>query len=492
MSSLVVLGRIAIRAPHGVGKSATAALLVLWFALTRDDDPDADWKIPTTASAWRQLKNFLWPEIHKWTRRLRWNKMPWRPKPFDTRTELMSLSLKLSSGEAFAAASDTPWAIEGAHARHLLYVFDEAKAIPASLFDAAEGAFAAPSLDRLPPSEKSSPLLQNASPTSKLLPPSEKSSPLNSDASSLGDDGWRPEPETLAFCISTPGEPSGRFYDIHAHKKGYEDWHPRHIKLEEAIAAGRISREWAEQRKLQWGEVSSVYQNRVLGEFASEGENSTIPLGWVELANERWLEREDEARRPGPLTAIGLDVARGGTAQTVYALLAGDLVKELRKHSGEDTMQTTGRLIGLHEAYGGALVVDVNGIGASVVDRGRELRAPIIAFVAAGKPEHAGVEIRDRSGELGFVNIRAAAWWNLREMLDPAFGATLALPPDDELIGELVAPRWKIASGGKILIESKEEIYERLNRSTDSADAVVQACFYNRVGMIGKRPLAFV
>lgn len=58
--------RIAIRGPHGLGKSAVASWLVLHFALTNDGE--IDWKLPTTASVWRQLTKFLWPEIHKWSR----------------------------------------------------------------------------------------------------------------------------------------------------------------------------------------------------------------------------------------------------------------------------------------------------------------------------------------------------------------------------------------------------------------------------------------
>ena len=57
------------------------------------------------------------------------------------------------------------------------------------------------------------------------------------------------------------------------------------------------------------------------------------------------------------------------------------------------------------------------------------------------------------------------------------FDASLALPPDDLLIGDLVAPRYSVTSTGKIQVESKDEIRKRLGRSTDSGDAVVQACF---------------
>jgi hypothetical protein len=49
------------------------------------------------------------------------------------------------------------------------------------------------------------------------------------------------------------------------------------------------------------------------------------------------------------------------------------------------------------------------------------------------------------------------------------------LPPDERLEEELCAPKWKHLANGTIQIESKDEIKKRLGRSTDSADAVIQA-----------------
>ena len=47
--------------------------------------------------------------------------------------------------------------------------------------------------------------------------------------------------------------------------------------------------------------------------------------------------------------------------------------------------------------------------------------------------------------------------------------------PDDDLLGDLCAPKWRLMSGGKILIESKDDIRKRIGRSTDVGDAVVYA-----------------
>jgi len=115
--------------------------------------------------------------------------------------------------------------------------------------------------------------------------------------------------------------------------------------------------------------------------------------------------------------------------------------------------------------------VDVIGIGAGVVDRLVEQDFPVEPFNASERTVRT-----DESGELGFTNKRSAAWWNLRELLDPdSQWDPISLPPDDNLIGDLTSPLWKVTSGGKIQLESKDDIKKRLNRSTDDGDAVVMA-----------------
>jgi hypothetical protein len=430
LDQLVARRRAAVRGPHSLGKTAVAAWVILWFALTREGE---DWKIPCTASAWRQLTHYLFPELRKWARRLRWERLG--RGPFDDGRELLQLSLKLATGEAFAVASDTPALIEGAHADHLLYVFDEAKSIPAATFDAAEGAFAS------------------------------------------GD--------CYALAISTPGEPQGRFYDIHARKPGFADWWVRHVTLEECIAAGRVLPAWAEQRRLQWGEASAVYRNRVLGEFAASEESGLIALSWIEAANDRWLALE-ESGEWGEFVGCGCDIARSGQDRSVLALRWGDAIRELRRYARQNTMETTGRIAGVLEARGGVAIVDVIGIGAGVVDRLREEGRRVEAFNAS---EHA--DWRDASGELAFANKRSAAWWNLRELLDPAGGRGLALPPDDLLTGDLTAPHWRVTSGGKVQVESKDEIRKRLGRSTDDGDAVVMAFWQERTQPAARHAIYF-
>jgi len=409
LAQLETKRKVAVRGPHGLGKTALAAWAVLWGLSCFPDD----FKIITTAGAWRQLINYLWPEIHKWVGKVDW---------VQGAPEFLSMSAKRHGGEAFAVAAKDPALLEGAHAGKILYVLDEAKAIPAGIFDAIEGAF------------------------------------------STGD--------CYALAISTPGKPEGRFYDIHNRKPGFEDWTPIHVSLEDAIASGRIKREWAEQRKLQWGENSPTYQNRVLGEFCSDAIDSVIPLSWIELANERWQDWA-QAGFPGQLTALGVDVGGEGDFSEMARIFDFLKVKEIDEFTKGDpnvaTMETAGRVAGALYDHSAKAYIDSIGIGAGVLHRLNEMRLPAFGFTASR-----GTKLRDRSGELGFLNWRACGWWVLRELLDPQVKSSLCLPSDDDaLLGELVSPTYQVLSNGRIKIEEKREIKKRLGRSTDKADAII-------------------
>ena len=404
LEALYQWGRVAVRAPRGGGKTAPAAWAALHFANTRSDD----WKVPTTAGSWLQLSQFLWPEIHKWSKRIRWDRLG--RDPYSLRTELLSLRLSLAGGEAFAINSDQPALLEGAHARHLLAIVDEGKTVPDASWDAIEGYFSDPG-------------------------------------------------EKRALALSIPGAPAGRFYDICARRRGLEDWHPIHVTIDQAVRAGRVRPEWVRQRKAQWGEGSALYLNHVLAEFGGEPDG-VIPLEWVEAAIDRWRTR---VAMPAA-EVVGVDVADEGRDDTVAAIRGGDVVVGLRRWGMGDTMLTAERVA----ALGVEVIVDSIGVGAGVLARLRQLLGPskAVGFVASERSDR-----KDRSGEFGFINKRSAAWWNLRELLEPP--SEVALPDDAMLLGDLTAPRWREAAGGKVQVEGKDEIRKRLGRSTDAGDAVV-------------------
>ncbi len=425
LEKLALDHRVAIRAPRGAGKTAPASAATLWFANTFDG---LDWKVVATAGGWRQLIKFLWPEIHKWARHIDFEKLG---RPRYTNLELQGMSLKLSTGEAFGVASDNPDLIEGAHAENLLTIVDEAKAVPAKSWDAIEGYFSDPG-------------------------------------------------HKLVLALSVPGEPAGRFHEIHSRAPGYEEWTAIHVTKERALKAGRITQDWVEKRAKQWGEDSPLYRTYVKAEFAGS-EDAAIPLAWIEAAQERW---EDDLR--SVLSSLGVDVADTGEDQTVIAKLYGTQVAELEYHNetgavGEGVQATVGH-VWKATGYGAAQIpvtVDSIGVGAGVVGQLREKGANVVGFNAGESTDWT-----DESLELRFVNKRSAAWWNLREILHPDNPTPIALPPDELLVGDLASPKWlPITSGGKLRLEPKADIKKRLGRSPDSGDAVAMLFWVDPVSI---------
>lgn len=195
-----------------------------------------------------------------------------------------------------------------------------------------------------------------------------------------------------------------------------------------------------------------------------------IPTQWVIDAQERWKASPD--RPDMNMTALGVDIARGGKDQTVLAKRYGTWYAPLEKHPGRSTpdgQYVAALVIQALEGLPVIPAVDIIGVGASVWDI-LQMQGIGAAAVNFG----AGSDATDRSGRLHFVNLRAEMWWKMREALDPVHGDNLALPPDPELRADLCAPRWKPTTRG-IQIEAKEDIKERIGRSPDCGDAVVLA-----------------
>jgi hypothetical protein len=248
------------------------------------------------------------------------------------------------------------------------------------------------------------------------------------------------------------------------------------VTLEEAIAAGRISREWAEQRKKQWGENSALYQGRVLGNFHADEEDSVIPLSWVEAAQERWHEWVKSGKPdPGGTQWVGVDVGRGGD-QSVLAVRCGHVVN-LQVMSVRDTMAVAEAAAKLP----GRAIVDTIGVGAGVYDRLRQMTTASTRPVAYTGSEKS--PLRDRSKAFSFPNTRSAAYWHLRELLDPEFEPTLCLPPDDLLTSDLTTPKWETLPTvpPRIKVENKDDVVGRLGRSPDRGDAVVMSLYADAV-----------
>lgn len=193
-----------------------------------------------------------------------------------------------------------------------------------------------------------------------------------------------------------------------------------------------------------------------------------IPGDWVAAAQARWRAG---AKPKSPMTALGLDPARGGRDETVIIARHDNWFAEPLTYPGAETPDgpAVAALAVAAMRNGCGVVVDVIGIGASVYDH---LAGNGVAALAFNGAERSNA--RDRTGAMGFANKRAEWWWRMREALDPAHGQEIALPPDARLRADLCAPRWRLTARG-ILIEAKDEIIARIGRSPDRGDAATYA-----------------
>lgn len=194
-----------------------------------------------------------------------------------------------------------------------------------------------------------------------------------------------------------------------------------------------------------------------------------IPTDWVKAAMKRWTERP----RPDDLlmTSIGADVAYGGRDQFVIAPLYGgywaDSLIKLPGYKVPDGLTGASHVLAVHR-HNAEVRIDFIGWGTAAYEHLRELVPTLpVNFGEA-------TTYTDRTGRMRFANVRAAAYWNLREALNPDNHSQVCLPDDRELLIDLTAPKWELRTG-KIYLEPKDDIKERIGRSPDCGDAVVLA-----------------
>jgi hypothetical protein len=248
-----------------------------------------------------------------------------------------------------------------------------------------------------------------------------------------------------------------------------------------------LSPEWVAERMQRWGVTRftdedgkvrwrepALWWSKVRGRSPEEGSEGVIPLSWVERAMQRWEEWDAQGRPKVEGRQIySCDVADSGKDETVLTKRVGHCLVDMIRDAQQDTETTSMRLAGrLQKNAGSIAIVDGAGIGAGVVNRLRGLRLKVRAYIGASSAEG----MRDITSEFTFANKRSAAYWNLRELLDPINGPDdLMLPPDEDLKTDLTVPTWSVKTGAKIAVEPKEKVVTRLRRSPDCGDAAVMS-----------------
>ncbi|MBK8233028.1 MAG: hypothetical protein IPK72_21195 [Candidatus Eisenbacteria bacterium] len=405
--------RIARKGCYSSAKTFDAATAALWFLYTRHPA-----KVVTTAPSGRQVEKLLWSEINTLH----------SANAARLGGRCLTTELKLAPdwfAFGFAADQYNESGQQGFHSPNVCFIGDEAPGLAPIIFNLYRKFCANPGTDKAL-------FIGNA---------------INS-ATPFGacftSPGWTKLTTRASDCIN--------------------------VKTGRLVIPGMVSLEWVLQMQKDYPPESAIYQMMVEAKFPEQSERGLIPTSWVLAAFERWLKLKGNP--PSGDKRLGVDIARGGSDETVFTYRVGNFVIEQRAISTPDLAQLTDTLEA-EARRGWGVALDVVGIGAGVYD---QLRARGVSVQAHNGAERSNK--KDRSGKLGFVNKRSEVYWSIRELLDPenargnADANLLALPQDDKLLQELTAPDWSPVAGGKIKVEAKEDVKAKISRSPDRADSL--------------------
>lgn len=221
--------RISVRSGHGIGKSATLAMLILWYLFCYKDA-----QVPCTAPTSDQIHDILWKEVAKWLNLM--------PQPVREKYEWTNGYIRITESpetwfaRAKTARKENPEALAGVHGDFVMYIVDEASGVPEEIFNTAEGAL-------------------------------------------TGDN-------VLVILISNPTRLIGYFYD--SHHKDKESWQTLGFS---SIDSPLVDKEYVSRIISKHGEDSDEYKIRVLGEFPRE--DTMDDKGYIALFSENDIKISD-------------------------------------------------------------------------------------------------------------------------------------------------------------------------------------------------------
>ena len=256
--------------------------------------------------------------------------------------------------------------------------------------------------------------------------------------------------EGWAVFIGTP-KGQNQFYEMYQHAEKSEGWYSCIYRADET---GVLPAEELKDMQAQMTEME--IRQELLCDFTASASDVVIPIDLITEAAVREMSAEDVAGQP---LILGVDVARFGDDRTAICVRQGLLLRELRTFTGLSTMDAASAVIACYNEFSpDALFVDAGAMGAGVIDRLRQLGydATEVSFGGAAMDAER------------YANLRAEMYFRCRDWL--ASGGVL--PQDVALKTELSTVEYRFSSSGRILLEAKEKVKERMGKSPDLADAL--------------------
>jgi hypothetical protein len=449
LSKIAEGGEINVQAAHGVGKSFIASRIVHYNTIVMESETI------TTAPTFRQVKNVLWKELRKLHGKVK-NRIL---------AECGQVFLRSGEGSAFGftAQHNSTDAFQGVHAAGLTVIIDEACGISHEIDNGATACAV----------DAAGAILRIGNPTDPNTAFG-KSCRLNG---SIRIPVWNHPNVAWAYIDgqlhdwvkSAIGLNGGQCWKRH-------QWQGKLVNLKDPVP-GAVSIEWIEKIRHKFTEDSAYWQSRVNAYFPDNANDGIIPHSWLIEARARYDRDPNywDNLASGYYWQLGLDVADGGGDRHSLATWRSSSVlygveEIIPKGDREDTMRIAGIAAARIRSFKAAqIAVDNLGVGAGTL--GSLIRD---GFIASACTFSASPTATPEDG-IGYANLKAQLYWELRESLKAGEIAIAPLGDDIEaaLFEELAAIRYDVRTNGQIICEEKKKVKQQLGRSPDLADAVV-------------------
>lgn len=192
-------------------------------------------------------------------------------------------------------------------------------------------------------------------------------------------------------------------------------------------------------------------------DFTASASNVVLTIDLVSDAAHRELTEKDVEGMP---LIYGLDIARFGDDATTLTKRRGLCVYPQIRIEKQDTMVIASFVAAeMRKDYPAIVNIDSGAMGPGVIDRLRHMGWQNIMEIGFGD---------QAINPKRFANIRAEMYFEMRDWLKAGGG----IPNDSDLKTELTVTEYLFKENGRIILEPKEKVKERLGRSPDRADSL--------------------
>lgn len=262
-----------------------------------------------------------------------------------------------------------------------------------------------------------------------------------------------------------------QLYDFYSlGDKGSDKYNPHWASLYYPISVTRGRVPWLTEEKLEklaagMGGVDSVAwrQEMELDWLANDGD-LLIPLSQVRAAMKRPLV-DTSYRRSAAV--LGVDTSGHGSDKTEMVRRQGPVVFPKKEFGDVDSLYLANQIVLEHRAHRlDAVFVDcTGGYGLGVVDSLRNMLGGEVLIYEVNFSSKANDNDH-------YFNKRAEMWDLMGKWVSTAY-----LPNDDTLCKDLTNVRYEIYNG-RLKLEDKKNVKQRLGRSPDTADALALTFAY--------------